>query len=141
MSKKQPQKSKDELLVDLKSNPEFQAKLTFARDVFYPALINATTSIDDASVLLGGFNTMLMQEFLAFMKDKTMKDLKLSDKLDPFNEKFNESKALISIFDDMTVFDAKDHIEGMRNEIQLFLNEEAKNRPLSDLKTKWLDQI
>jgi len=138
---KNKQKSKDELLADLKANPAFQEKLIFARDVFYPALINATTSIDDASVLLGVFNTMLMQEFLAFMKDKTMKDLKLADKLDPFNEKFNESKALLALFDDMTVYDAKDHIEGMRNEIQLFLNEEAKSRLLSDLKTKWLDQI
>jgi len=134
-------KSKEELLKDLKGNEKFQEKMKFTREVFYPALCEATVSIDDACILLGGFNTVIMQEFLALMKDKTLKELNLGNKLDPFNMKLEESKKLLALFEDMSVFDAKDYIEGMRNEIQLFLTDEAKERPLSSLKTKWVDQL
>lgn len=134
-------KSKDQLMTELKSNEKFATKMKFTKEVFYPALCAATTSIDDASILLGGFNTVIMQEFLASMKDKTLKDLNLGDKLDPFNNKMDECKALLALFEDMSVFDAKDYIEGMRNEIQLFLTEEAKERPLTDLKVRWLDEL
>lgn len=137
----QKHKSKEELMADLKANTKFQEKMKFTKDVFYPALCEATTSIDDASILLSGFNTVIMQEFLAMMKDKTLKELNLGDKLDPFNNKMDECKKLLALFEDMSVFDAKDYIEGMRNEIQLFLTEEAKERSLSELKVKWLDEI
>lgn len=141
--KQQPRhnKTKEELIADLKSNEKFQEKMKFTREVFYPALCAATTSIDDASILLSGFNTTIMQEFLGLMKEKTLKDLDLDKKLEPTNLKFQESKDLLALFNDMSVFDAKDYIEGMRNEIQLFLTDEAKNRPLSSLKTKWIDEL
>lgn len=132
-------KSKEEILADLKNNADFQRKMQFTREVFYPALCNASTSIDDAVILLSGLNTQIMQEFLASMKEKTVKDLQLDGKLDKDNPKYAESQVLLAIFNDMTVFDAKDHIEGMRGEIQLFLTEEQKKRPLSDLATKWLE--
>lgn len=141
--KKQPRinKTKDELLADLKGNEKFQEKMAFTRDKFYPALCNASVSIDDASILLSGMNTMIMQEFLGKMKDVKLSELNLQNKLEPTNLKFDESKALLDLFAEMNVFDAKDYIEGMRNEINLFLTEEAKERPLKDLKVKWLDQL
>lgn len=134
-------KTKEELLNNLKGNKDFQVKMKFTREKFYPALINATTSIDDASILLSGFNTIIMQEFLGLMKEKKLGDLKLDTKLDPTNEKFKASKDLLNLFKDMSVFDAKDHIEGMKNEIELFKNEEMKERGLETLKTKWIDEL
>lgn len=140
-TKIQKHKSKEELLADLKNNKDFQEKIKFAREVFYPALCQASTSIDDAQILLSGFNTTIMQEFLSLMKEKKIKDLALVDKLDQTNPKFAEMSALLGIFSDYTVFDAKDQIEGMRGELALFITDEMKERPLSSLKTKWVDQL
>ena len=143
MTKKQPRvnKSKEELLAELKANTKFQEKMKFTREKFYPALCAATTSIDDASMLLSGWNTTIMQEFLTLMKEKTLKDLNLESKMDSNNEKHEEHKYLVSLFADMSVFDSKDLIEGMRNEIELFKTEEMKKRSLSSLETRWLDEL
>lgn len=143
MSKKEPraQKSKEQLLAELRNNAQFQKKMKFTREVFYPALHEASTSVDDAVMLLSGFNTAIMQEFLGLMKVKTVKDLDLSSKLDVKAEKAPEMKKLLELFNDMSVFEAKDLIEGMRNEINLFQSEFWKERRLNDLPAKWIDQI
>lgn len=134
-------KSKKEVIAELKDNAAFQDKMKFVKERFYPALLEATTSIEDASQLLAGFNTQIMQEFLGLMKYKTCKDLNLEEKLDKDNTKHTEHKALIALFNDMNVFDAKDYIEGMRAEIAMFQREEMESRPLSSLKTKWIDEV
>lgn len=134
-------RNKEELLKELRANAKFQEKMAFAKDVFFPKLVEATKSIDDASMFLSSINTVIMQDFLGRMKDVTIKDMKLTDKLDVKDEKYNELVELVSIFDDMSVFDAKELLEGMKAEISLFVQEELKERPLSDLKTKWLDQM
>lgn len=139
MSEPRVNKSKQEILSGMKANADFQKKMTFVREKFWPALMESSASIDDASILLAGFNTTLMQEFLALMKEKTMKDLNLSVKLDPTDDKFLENQKLLELFNDMSVFDAKDLIEGMKNEIQLFITEELKTRPLSTLKPTWIE--
>ncbi len=133
-------KSKQQIVADLKSNQDFQKKMVFVREKFWPALCKASKSVDDAQILLSGFNNVIMQEFLGKMKEVNMKDMKLSLKLDTHNDMFLESQELLALFDDMDVFTAKDYIEGMRNEISLFRQEEDKNRPLSELKTKWVDE-
>ncbi len=41
----------------------------------------------------------------------------------------------------MSVFDAKDAIEGMRGEIDTFIVDEMRERKLESLKVKWLDEL
>lgn len=134
-------RSKEELLADLKNNAKFQEKMAFAKDVFFPKLVAATKSIDDASMFLSSINTVIMQDFLGRMKEVNIKDMNLSDKLDPKDEKYEQLVDLISIFNEMSVFEAKELLEGMKAEISLFVQEELKERPLSDLRTRWLDQM
>ncbi len=74
-------------------------------------------------------------------KEVKMKDLNLGLKLNAMDDKFLEFQNIISIFDDMTVFEAKDHIEGMRGELDVFQRDEMHERPLSTLKTKWADEL
>lgn len=138
---KQIHKTREQLLADLKKNKQFMEKMKFTKEVFFPALGNATTSIDDALQNLQIISSIIMEKFLGLMKEKTMKDLKLAESLSGTDPKSTEMKAMIALFDDMSVFDTKDLIEGMRNEINLFLTEENKTRKLSDLKPKWLDEI
>lgn len=125
----------------MKANVDFQKKMAFVREKFYPALCEAASSIEDATMLLSGFNTVLMQEFLGIMKEKKVSELSLGGKLDAMSDKFKENTALLDLFTDLTVFEAKDYIEGMKGEIELFKSEEMRERPLSSLKTKWADEL
>ncbi len=143
MKKKQAPKmrTKEELLASLKGNAVFKEKMAFTREKFYPALIEATTSIDDAQQNLYTINTVIMEKFLGLMKEKTMKDIKLVDNLSKDDPKYEQMVELVSLFDNFSVFDAKDLLEGMRNEISLFLTNENKSRSLADLKVVWIDQM
>jgi len=133
-------KSKEEVLAELKKNAAFQDKMKFVKERFYPALLEAATSIEDATQLLAGFNTQIMQSFLGLMKNKKTSDLELIKQLDPKSPKYEQHKALVALFDEMNVFDCKDYVEGMRSEIAMFQREEMEQRPLSSLKTKWIDE-
>lgn len=138
---KQVLKSREAALKDLRSNADFMRKMKFTKEIFYPALINASKSVDDATSFLASINNILMESFLGLMKEHKFGSFKLVDKLDPKDPKYEELKFLLELFDDMTVFEAKDFMEGMKNEIQLFLNDENTKRPLSDLKARWIDEI
>lgn len=131
-------KSKEELIAELKNNKKFQEKLSFSRDKFFPMLVSASRNIQDAQQFLSSINTVIMQDFLERMKEIKMSDMNLKSKIDPADEKSEEIKALLSAFDEMNVFDAKDCIEGMRSEIQLFINEEMETRGLDTLKQNWI---
>jgi len=139
--KKRANKSKEEILAGLKQNADFQKKMKFIKETFFPALCAASQSIDDAQILLTGFNNQVMQAFLGKMKEVYVKDLQLDAQLDKDNPKYAENQILVAHFQEMPVFEAKELIEGMKNEITLFLTEENKKRPLSELQTKWLDEI
>lgn len=138
---KQVFRKKEEIIADLRKNKEWQTKMKFTKEVLFPALCNASTSIDEAQMLLGGFNTAIMQAFLERMKGVKLSEMGMESKLDVNNPKHVEMKALLSHLNDMSVFDAKDYIEGMRNEISMFLVEENKGRKLESLPMKWMDEI
>lgn len=138
---KRQNKTREQLIAELKGNQKFVEKMKFTREVFYPHLIQASKSIDDAVSFLASINTVLMEKFLSYMKDKNFGELKLVDVLDPKDEKYEQLKAMLELFSDKSVFEAKELLEGMKQEISLFINEENKTRQLSDLKTKWLDEL
>lgn len=131
-------KSRQEVLATMKNNADFQRRLTFIKDKFWPALVIAGDSIEETQSFLGGFNTMLMQEFLGFMSKTKFADLNLGEKISDEARKYED---ILALFADMSVYDAKDIIEGMRNEIELFKRDEDRNRPLSSLTPKWIDQL
>jgi len=115
--------------------------MDFTKNKFFPALVNASSSIDDAKTFLSSINNVLMEKFLGLMREKNFKDLGLVKALDPKDKNYKNYAELITLFDDMNVFDAKDCIEGMRSELDLFISDEMKTRPLSSLKPKWIDEI
>lgn len=141
MAKKRAIKSpltKEEIMGKMKQSAEFQARIKFIKTEFWPLLCETAKSIEDAETFLSGFNTALMQAFLAQMKEKKFADLKLDEKI---AGDFEMYKPLLALFNDMDAFAAKDYIEGMRNEISLFKQEEFRSRPLTSLTVKWIDEI
>lgn len=134
-------RSKEEILAKIKKTVQFQKNMSFIKEKFWPALCEASQNIQDASILLEGFNTQVMQEFLGWMKTVKISELKLHDKLDKDSPKYTENIALIELFQEMNVFNAKELIEGMRGEVQQFILDEMKTRPLTTLKTRWIDEL
>ncbi len=132
-------RNKEELLAELGKNEEWRKNMLFLKEQFWPALCAASNSIEDASILIGGFNNQIMEAFLARMKDVKLGELGLEAKMDTANAKHEQHKALVALFADMDVFTAKSLIEGMRGEIEQFKIDEMKQRPLDSLKTRWLD--
>jgi hypothetical protein len=141
MDKPRVNKTKEQILQEMKSNADFQKKIKFTREEFFPALLKANPTIEEASMWLGGFNTAIMNSLLETMKTTKMKDLNLSLKLDAMSDNFIQFRDIITLFDDMTVFDAKDNIEGLKGEIEIWKQDESRERKLSDLKTKWIDEL
>lgn len=129
---------KKQILDGMKRNVELQKRLKFIKEQFWPLLCETSDSIEDASTFLGGFNTALMQSFLGLMKEKKFSELEMDKKIAGDYEKY---KKILVLFNDMNVFEAKDLIEGMKSEIALFQQDEARTRKLDSLPTRWIDQL
>lgn len=141
-SKKSPiqPRTKEQILAEMTKNADFQQRMRFVKDKFWPALCAASQNIEDATMLLTGFNNIIMETFLGQMKEKKLSDLNLKEKLDKASPKYAENIKLLELFEGFDVFRAKELIEGMKGEVQIFVNDELKDRPLSTLKTKWIDE-
>ena len=133
-------KTREQIVKELQGNEKFQKKLKFVKEQAYPALIEATKSIDDATSNLSIINSLLMEKFLGRMKEVNFVELDIVKSLSSEDPKYEPLKKFLELFYGMSAFEAKEHLEGLKAEISLFLNEENKNRSLSDLKTKWLDE-
>lgn len=72
------------------------------------------------------------------MREKKLKDIGLIELLDDKNEDFKKYKFALELFENESVFDSLDLIEGMSNAIQSFKREEDSKRPLKELKTDFL---
>ena len=134
-------KSKEELLSEMKNNVHFIKKMKFVREDLFPALCDASDNIEDAKMFLSSINTVIMERFLERMKTLTFKDLQIIEGLDKDGDRFGQYQKLLALFDDVSVFDAKDYIEGMRSEIDVWIADELKERPMSSLKTTWIDEL
>ncbi len=134
-------KSKEELLREMKNNVHFIQKMTFVREKIYPAVVNMDQSVEETKMFLSSINNVLMEKFLGKMKELTFKDLDLIGGLDTKGADYEKYKILLSLFDEMSVFDAKDYLEGMRNEIDTWVTDELKDKKMKDLKTIWIDQL
>lgn len=134
-------KTKAELITDLQKNAKWVAKMKFAREEFYPALVDLDESIDETKMFIGSINNIMMEKFLGFMKEKKFSELKLIEVLDKKDEKYEKYVDILNLFNEHSIFDAKDCIEGMKSELDLFVSDELKTRKFSTLKVRWLDEI
>lgn len=138
---KQKHLTTEQILEQTRRNTEFKEKMYFVKNEFYPALCKATTSIEDALQNLTIINSIMMEKFLSRMKEVSMKDIDIYTNLSKDDPKYEELKAMLALFDDKNVFEAKSYFEGMKNEISTFINDEQKLRSLEDLPAKWIDEL
>lgn len=132
-------KSKEQVTQEIKTKEKVVFLREFVKDQFYPALVKASTSIEDAKYLLGSFSNMVMEQFLAKMKEVKFEDLNLYTKLDPTLPQFQEYKLILDLFKDQDVFTTRELIEGMKGEIEMMVTTELKDRKLETLKTNFYE--
>lgn len=131
-------KTKEEIEADMKRGAEVKRLRALVKDSIYPAVVDASLSIDDAKFLLHSFSSMMMDKFLESMKEVKFVDLKLVEKLDPASPKHADYVKLLALFENETVFTARELIEGMKMEIEMMISNEMKERKLDTLKTNFL---
>ncbi len=137
--KKQHHKSKEEILFDEKNKKEIARKRVIIVDKFYPALIKATISVDEAKSLINAMSTLLMENVLQTMKERKIDEISESmiKILCTDGQRLPEIKELISTLSGENLFVSREIIEGMTKAINAMEMDEMRERNLSTLKTNW----
>src|ERR1035437_4725113 len=134
-------KTKAQLIADMKKSESWVKKMKFVKEKFYPAILDIDSSISDTKMFVSSINQMMMEKFLGFMREKKFSELKMVDILDKKDPNYDKYVALLELFNDLSVFDAKDMIEGMSGELGTFVEDYLKETKISMLQTKWIDQL
>lgn len=134
-----PNKSKEQIANEMKASQNIKRKRSIIMDNFYPALMEATVSVDEAKALVQAMGSTLMGEVM-----KTMRERKFSEILEDVHkilcadgERKEEVRKLLESVKDESLFDAREIIEGMTNAIEMMIREEMSGRKLDTLKADW----
>jgi hypothetical protein len=132
-------KTKEEIISHMQNVGKAKVQRKFVKEKFFPALCDATNSITDADMFLQSFSSMIMDTFLNLMKEKKFGEFDFVKKLDQSSPKFEEMKKLVSLFNDITLRESQDLIEGLKKEIQYFYRKELQSRKLESIDIEWID--
>lgn len=109
------------------------------KEKFYPALVEATISVDEAQMLLQAATGLIMEEAMEKLRSTLVADIRnrLVKKLAPDGNRQVKIEALIDIFHDHTLFEARGHFESMRAVIDQMKTDEMQRRKLDTLTPDW----
>lgn len=128
-------RSREEIIRD----NEIARKRKIVVEQFYPALIQATDSIDQAKMLINAASQIIMEEVMMTMRERLFGDIykSLVKKLSPNDERLLEIENLFAPFKNDTLFTAREMIEGMNGAINQMIQDENQKRPLSSYTPDW----
>lgn len=134
MAKPRANKTKEELVNDAKRKQQ----RAFLIEKFYPALKDATVSVEEATMLLSAIATLIMEEAMRTLQEKKVEEIRnrLIDKLEP-GDRLLKIEALINLFAEETLFEARGHIEGMKSVIEQMKIETFQKKTLDELHPNW----
>ena len=130
-------KTPEQIIKEVKNKEEVLRLRNFVKEKFYPALVSASTSIDDAKFLLSSISNMVMEQFLSQMKEMKFSELNLESKLDKTSPQYEDYKKILELFKDEDVYATRELIEGMKGEVESMITAELKERKLDSLKTNF----
>lgn len=128
------ERTKEEIAAQLKVN----AQQDLIEKTVFPAVVAATTSIDEAKMLLKAITASIMEESLKVLRETKMKDIRerLVKKLTEEGRE-KEVDALLSSLDDQTLFESRMLIEGLNSAIEQMVLDEMRKRTLNSLDFDW----
>lgn len=124
---------------DVRKGMEVQRKRAIVRDEFFPALNKATVSIDEAKMLMSALGAFIMEDAMTVLKERKVSDIKerLVKKLCADGERIEEITALLSVFDEETLYSARELVEGLKSGIEQMRIDEERSRTLESLNPDW----
>lgn len=136
---KRVRKTREQIKKELNNKAEVARKRTIIVDNFYPALIKATVSVDESKMLIQAMGSLIMEQVLSTMKQRSFKDIKdiLIETLCPNGERKEEITALISTLEEENLYVAREIVEGMTRAIDTMVAKELQGRTLDTLKADW----
>lgn len=109
------------------------------KEQFYPALVEATISVDEAQMFLQAAASLIMEEAMEKLRTTNVSEIRsrLVRKLAPSDERLLQVERLIDIFYDHTLFEARGHFESMRAVIEQMKTDEMQKRKLDTMIPDW----
>lgn len=134
---KRVNKSKEQIISESQEVEEIKRQRKMIREEVYPLLITESLNIDDAKMMCNSTALAIKTAFNKMMLSQTIDELGIKTKVDdkPENERF---KKLIEIFENETIYNAVQLLEGTMNAIESFQREESTKRKLDTLKSELL---
>ncbi len=132
---KKIERTKEEIAREM----EVQRKGKIVVNTFYPALVAATVSVDEAKMLVRAIATLMMEEVMQTMKERKFDEITpiLLKKLTTDGERAEEIKELLTTLEAENLFVSREIIEGMNNAIEQMVQDELKTKKLSDFSPDW----
>lgn len=134
MKKRAPELTKEQIAAQMKVN----SQQDLIEKVVFPATIAATTSIDEAKMLLKAISTLIMEQSMNVLRETKMGDIReeLVKKLTT-EGRVEEVDALLKGLDDQTLFDSRMLVEGLNSAIEQMVMDEMRGRTLRSLEVDW----
>lgn len=137
-------KSKEEIVQDIKMKAEETRQRTFVKEVLYPFLMDNSKSIDDAKNMLyaavvglqGAFHVQVSKEQKR-LSTAPVAELKIEEHIQPGTE-YDRDRALIALFKDEPVATAESLLAGCKRAIESFEKEASTKTALKDLPAELL---
>ncbi len=135
MTKRAP-KTKEQIVRDM----EVSRKRSIVVDKFYPALKEATLSVDEAKMLLQATGSLIMESVLKTMQERKFSEIKdvVVDKLSHESEERRPKiEALLDVLTNENLYVTREIVEGMSRAIEQMVAEDLQGRTLDTLKPDW----
>ena len=132
---KDPHPVGDELLRKI----EVTRKRNIVVDKFFPALKEASVSVDESKMLIGSMSSLLMEGVLKTMQERKFSEIipSMLERLCKDGERKEEVEKLLKVLEDENLFVAREIIEGMTRAIEQMVLDEMKGRKLDSLQANW----
>jgi len=123
----------------MKRKQEISRKRAVIVDKIYPALVEATISIDEAKMFIQAFSSVIMEQVLGWMKERQFAEIlpAVLERLSPDGERREALARLLATVENENIFVAKELVEGVTRAIDQMIHDELKGRKLDTLKPEW----
>lgn len=136
---KTPVRTKDQIIADELRAKEVSRKRVIVVDYLYPALQEATVSVEEAKALTSAISQLIMAESMKLMREKRFVDVSDSifKVLCQDGERKEEIMKLLEVFNGENLFTARELVEGMTSAIDKMIREDMQGRKLETLNADW----
>ena len=139
MEKPRVNKTKEQILEQVKQNQEARKRKTFVREKLFPFLLEHTESIDDAQILCEALAQTVRMAFNQKMVAMDFKELGIKDAMNPNSEHFKKMAGIVELLGEEKMATALRILDEIPQAIQDKIRAEGKKRKLAELNLEFND--